>query len=238
MLKESNENVEVQAETTPEQTEILNTLTLPAADDEEAWEEVYNRLGRPEKPDGYQFDPLPELVAMSPESVEIDQEYAAMAHKAGLTARQARLIRDWFVQKNEQQVRNMVLDRESASERSREALLKQLGSEEKLKEHLGYAKKVLRRFGDESVIEHLEATGLGNDIVLANFLAKVGRAMGEDTLKDGETKPFMSQEYARNEIAAITSNKNHPYWDRRAAGHKEAIERMARLFEIAYPDTT
>lgn len=62
----------------------------------EDWDKVFNRLGRPEKPDGYEFK-LPQGV---PEGMPYDAEFAktfkGAAHAAGLTAKQATALHDFW----------------------------------------------------------------------------------------------------------------------------------------------
>lgn len=57
--------------------------TVPADDDAEGWNKLYNELGRPEKAEDYKFD-LPE--EYNPALVKFYQE---AAHKAGMTKKQA-----------------------------------------------------------------------------------------------------------------------------------------------------
>ena len=67
-------------------------LALPRDENDRAnWERVWNRLGRPEKPEGYKL-PLPEKGG----DKALAKAFAARAHDLGLTAKQARGLTDWW----------------------------------------------------------------------------------------------------------------------------------------------
>lgn len=74
---------------------IGRSIQLPGADAKpEDWDKVYARLGRPDKADAYEFK-LPDGI---PENFNYDAERAkafkSVAHKAGLTPKQAAIIHD------------------------------------------------------------------------------------------------------------------------------------------------
>lgn len=77
----------------------LGKALVPPGDDasDEDHEAFYAKLGRPEKPDGYQFkmpDGLPEDFAYSD---ELAKEFKDWAHAEGLSPRQAQRLHDRFV---------------------------------------------------------------------------------------------------------------------------------------------
>ena len=48
-------------------------------------------------------------------------------------------------------------------------------------QNLGFAKKALNQFGDESLVEDLNATGFANNPGLVKMLCAIGKAVSEDT---------------------------------------------------------
>lgn len=77
---------------------IGRSIQLPGADAKpEDWDKVYDRLGRPKTPDGFEFK-LPEGL---PENFAYDKDRAtafkSWAHQAGLTPKQAQAIHDAVV---------------------------------------------------------------------------------------------------------------------------------------------
>ena len=67
-------------------------LRLPKADDAEGMMKVYDRLGRPAKPEEYK---LPKVAHRTPEAEKAAQEWF---HKAGLTTSQAAKVTELLPQ--------------------------------------------------------------------------------------------------------------------------------------------
>jgi hypothetical protein len=44
------------------------------------------------------------------------------------------------------------------------------------------------------------------------------------------------EEEAEREIHLVLNDRNHPYWDDKHPAHREAVERMQKLYEIVYRD--
>lgn len=174
-----------------EQAKLLgNAIRVPGdkATDEER-EAFLNKLGRPEKPEGYDFK-VPEAL---PENVPYDGERAngfkQLAHKVGLTAAQAATIHDWAVE-------NAVNDFGSLEEQRREQvkarateetakLVKRWGplDSQTTRANLEFADRALREAGGVELVEEFKRLGLigeNKEILsepLAVAFANVGMAL-------------------------------------------------------------
>lgn len=172
-----------------------NSLTPPAEDaPPEAWSEFYNKLGRPEAPDGYEYK-LPEGV---PEDLPYDQNLAAQskawAHEAGLTPKQAQALHDRFAVF---QAENFKAHQEAMAqdvERAHAALVKEWGDPASVeyKRNQELANRTLRNNGGEELVTDLKRTGVldpnGNvrSPKLAAALAKIGNSLyAEDAVYAG-----------------------------------------------------
>jgi len=80
---------------------IGSRLKLPADGDTAGWDEVYNKLGRPESIDGYKVA-RPESDNGVPYSEEREKEFLSAAHKIGLNNSQVQALINW----NQEQIKH------------------------------------------------------------------------------------------------------------------------------------
>jgi len=210
-------------------------IVLPTETAEpEEWDNFYNRLGRPEK---YEIT-TPKL----PEGIEQDEPMGealnALMHKAGLTNAQAQALHDGYWE----QVTNQF------NEHSKEQELQLADWDKEIRQDFGkayderidMAQRAVREFGGEELKKFLENTGQGNNPLLIKMFAKIGEKMSEANpeLGQGENQFLMTPDQARQEIARLQRDGNFmkQYHDKESDGHPEAIEKMQRLFNFAYPD--
>lgn len=219
-------------------------VKLPHPDDTEGWSEVYSRLGRPTKPDGYE---LPERTI--PEGgVDLRPRLLPKAHELGLTQRQVEgmdaHLQEVFgaVAGEIEQRRQAEFDRLSQEEEQK--LQNEWGArfDQNVEEGKRAVRAVARASGIDlneealSAMEH--AMGTGNLYRFMHGVARVVGGMGEDDFVAGESgSPFaLSPQGARAEIGrlkqdekfqGVLNDKAHP-------GYREAKERWTSLFKIAY----
>lgn len=189
----------------------------------EEWDQVYNKLGRPEKPDGYKF----EFPADAPWDDTDKQRYKEMAplfHRAGATQKQ---LTEYLTQ--QAQVDKMMMDAAAAKaadlQRQKDAVLKQQWGAD-WKENRAYAKsEVERQFGkDTPEVDRLASMRLADgtfvldDPLIANMLARNGRERGEDT-RDPTSFAAGRAQNVRAEIETLESDAlakgyspTHPNW--------------------------
>lgn len=204
-----------------------NLLELPGVDaDPSAWDSVYNRLGRPEAPDGYDIKP--------PEGgdAELAEWFKQTAHKTGLTAKQAAaLFNEWNTLSGER----MGQIEQSLQQQSQQAIAelqrewgqsfdKQIDAGRRAAQALGY---------DEAKLGEIESK-LGTADMLKLF-ATLGSKMGEDSFEGGDrsgsgfgTSPAM----ARQQIADLKMDKN--FMGEYLKGNPDAVAKMKRLMEASY----
>lgn len=196
----------------------------------EAWEGVWKRLGRPDKPEGYELQRPADLGLYSD---DFAQKFRAAAHQAGLTARQAVALHDWWVAEagagqqaeSEQQQR-------AAGELQRQLEIA-WGSQSA--EKLESARRAARHFGlEEAQLSRLES--LTGDFRLLDALSAIGGLLGEDRLH-GKQAAALTQESAKAEIRRLEADAEfrRAYIDRGHPGHAEAVRRMTELAERAHP---
>lgn len=77
-------------------------------------------------------------------------------------------------------------------------------------------------------MEALGESGLGDDPRVIRFFVELAEERNESDDTD------MSPEEARRRIDRIMKDKKHPYHDRNARGHEDAVKRVARYHDRAY----
>lgn len=187
--------------------------------------QVYSKLGRPESHDKYDFkDVLGE---------EIDTEklgkWTQKFHEIGLSNSQAKSLLQAFKE-------------DISSDLTIESLTSKLkdgegGWGDKFEENLSIAKRALASTGEvgSAMLEFLEETRAGNDPRVVKFLHAIGSMMTEDkTPRVQDRAGPMDKSSAQSKVAEIMNDRAHPYWNRGAAGHAEALEEMKRLHEVIH----
>ena len=200
--------------------------------------QVMDKLGRPDAPDKYSLslaDDVPEGVKSHMVQTGTEAWFRQVVHDAGLLPWQAEnLWKAWGALQSE--IHNQ------ASSSQQEAMA---GMEKAIKTEWGnaYDEKVklaqatFAKFGDENSAQFLEQTGLGNHPAMLKMFAKIGEAIGEDTLIDGEPSVSVTPAEAKRQIAKIQGDREHPYHKAEHPQHGDAVKEMHRLYEAAYPET-
>lgn len=207
-------------------------LKLPEkADDVDSWNQIYDKLGRPQKPEEYQIP--------TPANGRKDfTEWAQKTfHKHGLSRTQAeKVVADWNeyvggVQTAEVQQHNTNVEAQEME------LKKSWGAA--YEQNINVAKQAVREFGlDAATIDKLEdAMGYAGVI---KFMQSIGSKIGEDSFVSsgsGSRSNFsgvMAPEAARNQIESLKGDSD--FVRRYVAGDVEARNKMQKLHEMAYPD--
>ena len=205
------------------------TVVLPSGEDDAAYSEIYDRLGRPPAPDGYEINrdgaPVDETLL---------EWYRGVAYDAGLSARQASALFDAWGAMAASRVEDM--NRQAASERDEavETLREKWGL--RFDSKLASAQRAARRFGGGHVPALEKALGHGPMI---EFLVRVGEALGEDAppAGDGRGGFGLSPEEARRsydqrkrdpDFIAALQDAMHP-------GHAAASAERGRYLSAIWP---
>lgn len=205
-------------------------IPMPKDENDPVWNDLYNRLGRPESPDKYDLT-RPDVQGYD-EAAE--KAFRDQAHKLGLSKKQAGGLFGWY----NQMVSERIPNPEAQTAQIIEGLQKELG--DRFTDTAARATAAVKYFGGDDLVAYLNTTlnmqgvPIGNDPVLFKFFAKMGESLGEDKLK-GTLGLGVAPQEAQDKITAILADKNHAYHNRFAVGHEEAVATVRKLFEAAYP---
>lgn len=232
-----------------EQSKLLaapaeHLVVLPSAEDAEGQAKLWNRLGRPEKPDGYKLtDPaqIPEGMSLSPES---KTAFMTEAHALGLNQKQADALWQSRTQGIVAQYSSAIDEIKAGLARVEPALKERFGARYEaamadlnlLVDHLQGQFKL----GD-ALRQAIDATPGDSGIAIKAALAEVGALMrehdivkGSGTTSAGALDPTQAAQqinamWADAETAKALKDTRHP-------GHADAIAKMNGLYQFAYPE--
>ena len=92
---------------------------------EDQWNEVYDKLGRPESADKYQLDVKSDIVPLDEGAIK---QFAENAHQLGLNNKQAQGILEFYKNSMESSAQQSKIDNETAQANAEQELRKEWGS--------------------------------------------------------------------------------------------------------------
>lgn len=206
-------------------------LRLPDAEDAPEWNDVWGRLGRPEKAEDYG---LAGPEGLPPEALA---EAAAAFHSAGLNKKQAAAVMAVYAGRLE-------------AARAAEAEAVQMAratAERDLKaewgaayaDRLHAAKRAALDAGGDDFLRVLDESGLGNNPVVLKALANVGLKIAEPSALKGTGGALQGALTPGDARAEWTRLQRDSEWNAKyLAGNAEAVARARELFAAMHPGTT
>jgi len=185
---------------------------------DEAMDEFYNSMGRPESADKY-TPPELEGVEFDPASLAA---FAPLAHKAGLTNKQFQQMTTAMQQNQTQNQQQFETERGEGLQ----ALKGEWGMafDSRVAAAQDYVNKMLPSIGD---ISKLPASSV-NELFEAS--KSIG-AEGAQMTQESGASAVMTPAEAEQTINEILSNQEHAYWNPAHPGHKAAKDRVIKLHE-------
>tara|TARA_R100001082_G_C4365710_1_gene161806 strand:+ start:777 stop:1592 length:816 start_codon:yes stop_codon:yes gene_type:complete len=203
---------------------------------QEELDTFYNKLGRPETPQGYEAptENMPDL----PVNEEMRGKFYEEAHRIGLNKQQAAALLRWEAQSAQDMIESREQDSQIALEKAQDAMRKEFGRA--YEEKVNMAQNAALEFGGEELVNLLDSTGLGNEPAVIKAFANIGKAIANDEIIGGGGRQgfMMSPGEAKAQIGNLKRDPNfmQAYQDTTNAGHTEAVKEMGRLFELAHPN--
>lgn len=206
-------------------------VIIPKDDDPEAWGQVYDKLGRPGKPEEYGL-PVPEG-----DPGEFAKQAASWFHEAGLTKRQAdALAGKWNEYAGAQQ------GEAAKAEEARQAALAEEWTQaetalrtewgEQYDNNLNMARAAAQKLGvDPDALEKMQ--GVMGQAALMRHFHSVAQLYREGELAPGgqNKSGAMTPAQARAEIKALQQDRT--FYEKLKAGDVEAQKRWTQLHEVA-----
>lgn len=186
--------------------------------------EIYERLGRPNSPDEYVLD----------SNNELTPDYKKLAHDIGLSQQQAQALHDWYNQTVGSVQEQAQAHREQMDVENLRALQQEWKGD--FNKNADLAHRAFKHFADESAMEIMNESGLGNHPAIVKMFSQIGRMLAEDgSLHSGEGMELggMSATTAQSEINNLMNNGDFmdAYLDQYHPRHAESVRKMKALYE-------
>ena len=194
---------------------------------DEDWQAVYNKLGRPETPDAYEFK--------FDDNSSIDENalkgFKEAAHKHGLLPKQAEGIMNFY----NEMTQNYIQDLNSKSEQGRvtaeESLKKEWGNayDNKLNQAKAIANKYLDK--DFNNLTLSDGTRIGDHPNFIKAFASLADELGEDQLVQANGPQYMTPKELDKQIATL-QQAGSAYWNKNHPGHAAAVQEVQDLLAL------
>lgn len=212
-----------------------NTIRLPGKDaTPEELSEFYKNLGRPDTHEAYK--PSVEVA----EGILDDKILGTMQqkmHELGLSEKQGQTLLNEYLTILDSSLSERNTQSEAKMQEGINALKQEWG--DKYDNNVKTAQLALRELGNDTIKDKLVETGLANDPAVIKWMAELGKKLLDDEAIGGEAGGRFSgsSEAAAQEIERLKMDNEFQATinDRRAPGHKEAVERWTALHKQAYP---
>ncbi len=195
---------------------------------DEDWKAVYDRLGRPETPDGYKYN-LPKETKLEEKTLKA---FSEEAHKLGLLPKQAEGIINYYNSIAEQSEQAATVNEEAARAEAEVELRKEYGPAYDLK--IAQARNLATNtFGPDFLRNTKLADGsvLGNHPQVVRAFADLASKISEDGIVQGEAASAMTVKEIDGEIESLTQ-PGSAYWDKTHINHRKAVSEVQRLYEL------
>ena len=193
---------------------------------EDQWNEVYNKLGRPESPDKYQLEVKSDVVPLDEGTIK---SFAENAHKLGLNNKQAQGILEYYKNSMESSAQQSKIDTETAQANAEQELRKEWGSnyESNIKKAGAIAKANMNT--EILDMELKDGTRLGDHPAIIKGFANIANLMSEDKLVSTESESVDKGTDYEAEISKIVNDRDGPYWNKGHPDHDKVVQQVFTL---------
>ena len=196
---------------------------------EDQWNEVYDKLGRPESPDKYALDVKSDVVPLDDGAVK---QFAENAHKLGLSNKQAQGVLEFYKNSMEGTAQQSKIDTETAQVQAEQELRQEWGREfeNNVKKAGALAKANIN--SDILDLELKSGIRVGDHPELIKGFAKIASMMSEDKIVSPESDSASKSADIESEISTITNNTDGPYWNKQHPDHDKVVQQVYTLREM------
>jgi hypothetical protein len=200
---------------------------------QEAWDEAYAKLGRPETADKYNFDVKSDVVPMDESAIK---SFAEQSHKLGLNNKQAEGILDFYKNNMEGSVQQSRIDTETAQAQSEQQLRSEWGRDFDTKVQQAGAIAKANISPEVLDMQLQDGTRVGDHPEIIKGFAKIAGMMSEDKMVATESENVDSVTDIESEISSITNDTDGPYWNKQHPDHDKMVQQVYTLREMLYAD--
>jgi hypothetical protein len=234
----SNPNIEKFTELDALAKSYINAVSMIGTDKiplpgktatDEQWNEVYNKLGRPESADKYTLELKTDV---APVDENVIKGFAQNAHKLGLNNKQAQGILEFYKQTLEGSAKEMSVNMESAQAEATNTLRSEWGKS--YDENLRKASSVAQTYLEPELLDTQLRDGsrLGDNPKIIKAFANIANLLSEDKIIGTEADNVLQGREIEKEIEELTSDKQGAYWNKMHPNHTKVVNQVLALREI------
>ena len=234
----SNPNIEKFTELDALAKSYINAVSMIGTDKiplpgktatDEQWNEVYNKLGRPESADKYTLELKTDV---APVDENVIKGFAQNAHKLGLNNKQAQGILEFYKQTLEGSAKEMSVNMESAQAEATNTLRSEWGKS--YYENLRKASSVAQTYLEPELLDTQLRDGsrLGDNPKIIKAFANIANLLSEDKIIGTEADNVLQGREIEKEIEELTSDKQGAYWNKMHPNHTKVVNQVLALREI------
>jgi len=196
---------------------------------EDQWNEVYDKLGRPESADKYILNAKSEVVPIDENAIK---QFAENAHQLGLNNKQAQGILEFYKNNMEGMAQQAKVDTETAQAQSEQQLRQEWGRE--FESNVKKAGALAKANMNPEILDMQLKDGmrLGDHPEIIKGFAKIAGMMSEDKIVSTESENVSSNTDVETEISDIMNNKDGPYWNKSHPDHDKMVQQVYTLREM------
>ena len=196
---------------------------------EDQWNEVYEKLGRPESSDKYSLDVKSEVVNLDEGAIK---SFAEQSHKLGLNNKQAQGILEFYKNNMEGTAQQSKIDTETAQVQAEQQLRQEWGRDfdGKVKQAGALAKANINPEVLDMTLSN--GTRLGDHPEIIKGFAKIAGMMSEDKIVSTESENVDTSKDIESEISALTNDTTGPYWNKQHPEHDKIVQQVYTLREM------
>jgi hypothetical protein len=196
---------------------------------EDHWNEVYDKLGRPESAEKYKLEVKSEVVPIEETAVK---QFAENAHKLGLNNKQAQGILEFYKNSMEQTAKQTQIDAETAQAQAQQVLRQEWGKsyDANIQKAASLAKANMK--AEVLDLPMKDGSRLGDNPDVIKGFAKIADMLSEDKIISTESENVNQGRDYDAEISQIINDKTGPYWNSTHPDHAKVVQQVLTLREM------
>jgi len=196
---------------------------------EDHWNEVYDKLGRPESADKYKLEAKSEVVPIEETAVK---QFAENAHALGLNNKQAQGILEFYKNSMEQTAKQTQIDAETAQAQAQQVLRQEWGKsyDVNIQKAASLAKANMK--AEVLDLPMKDGSRLGDNPDVIKGFAKIADMLSEDKIISTESENVNQGRDYDSEISQIINDKTGPYWNSTHPDHAKIVQQVLTLREM------
>ena len=193
---------------------------------DDQWNEVYDKLGRPESADKYKLEVQSETAPLDEGAIK---SFSENAHKLGLNNKQAQGILEYYKESMEGSAQQAKIDTETSQAQAEQELRKEWGRS--YDDNIKRAAQVAKANMNSEILDLTLSDGrrLGDHPEIIKGFANIANLMSEDKMiGTGEDNATSGRDLGE-EISKIVNDRDGPYWNKSHPDHDKIVQQVFTL---------